>query len=262
MHLSSSLATRRPSCQLTSIFTVAKTITLVRHRAITSTPPSFLAYPSGGGSSGVPAWKPKGPIAVQHKPTQPPRMLKQNTFGASQGLLPTDAYLRDHPDIRRDAYGRRVAETPFTKAQAKALGRAVKVEELEIDQDRGYIYLKESVYQQLLDEAFGPEGWNLVPLTPFQRTPGGRTLYRAYVLQVEGRFVSEALGDWSIASAGGEDAAKSKCDHAALVRLGKDIGMAYELWDPTKADALRDERWKVDWVAGQDGKKKKVWVEK
>ncbi|TPX55320.1 hypothetical protein PhCBS80983_g05412 [Powellomyces hirtus] len=173
-------------------------------------------------------------------------------------VLPTDTL--QFPGIS-ELYQTGFATKPFSKEVAALLSRPVKPEELEIDKDRGYVYLKEQMYRDMLNEAFGADGWKLMPTTPFVTTKGDRTVYRGYMLQIDGRFVSETIGDWSVASAGGRSEAELKCDHAALVRVGKDLGIASELWDPSRADALRDAKWAPVWMSGDKGKKR-VWTPK
>ncbi|KAJ3159997.1 hypothetical protein HDU86_001262 [Geranomyces michiganensis] len=144
------------------------------------------------------------------------------------------------------------------------LSRPVRPDELEIDKDRGYLYLCESSYHELLTAAFGASSWELKPITPFITTSSGQIIYRAYCLLVNGKFVSETIGDWSIAACGGNvEQAKRKCDHAALVRCGKDLGIATELWDPRRVNLLRADSFSQVWVDGGPGsKKKKIWLRK
>jgi hypothetical protein len=106
----------------------------------------------------------------------------------------------------------------------------------------GLIYMSESKYYELLDEAVGNSGWHLEPISPY--TVHGITISRSYALYIHDTFVSEARGETElpvdmteISSSSTnlpDDALEeidSKCAYTALVRCGKDLGIASELWD-------------------------------
>ncbi|KAJ3162933.1 hypothetical protein HDU88_006573 [Geranomyces variabilis] len=165
--------------------------------------------------------------------------------------------------------------TPFAPHTAALLSRPVSTTELEIDQQKGYLYLSEPAYHTLLNTAFGANddddddgvaAWQLIPLSPFHTTSTGKTIYRAYSLLVNNQFVSEAIGDASIVNVNDADdveEAKRRCDYVALVRCGKDLGIASELWDPRTVNGLRAQVFEQKWVVDQaTQKKKKVWARK
>ncbi|TPX69480.1 hypothetical protein SpCBS45565_g02438 [Spizellomyces sp. 'palustris'] len=201
----------------------------------------------------TPPPKSSGPRGTEKRAVRAEAMRK--------GALPTDLFTGNGQ--QGQVYYKNVATQPLSNEIATKLMRPVKVEDLEIDPDRGYVYLKEATYREMLDDAFGQDGWKLVPVTPFQETSSGNVVYRAYTLIVNDRFVSEAIGDWSVATAGSRTAAEAKCDHAALVRVGKDLGMASELWDPVRSNQLRDVKFTQEWIVDPKlGSKRRVWTEK
>ncbi|KAI8823710.1 mitochondrial genome maintenance MGM101, partial [Fimicolochytrium jonesii] len=133
---------------------------------------------------------------------------------------------------------------------------------LTIVTDRGYLYMSEPAYRTLFNLAFGPTSWSLLPTTPFHTSRSGRTLFRSYILTINNRFISEAVGDWSLATAGGDrDEAERRCAHVAMVRVGKDLGVASELWDPRVVNGIRDRLFEVVVVDGVGGNTR-VWRRK
>lgn len=125
-----------------------------------------------------------------------------------------------------------IASRPFAKEVADILMLAVDAVDVEIRPD-GILYLPEIKYRLRLNRAFGPGGWAMMPRSPF--TSMESTLTREYALYAEGRFISEARGEqeyiedndnmtWATATEG----VKSN----AIMRCCKDIGIAWELWDP------------------------------
>ena len=77
--------------------------------------------------------------------------------------------------------------------------------------DRGWLYLSEQRYRDILKRAFGADSWRLSPLSELHSTPSGKTLYRTYALYVDDRFISEAMGDHSHN--------EEKVEYAALVSV-------------------------------------------
>ncbi|KAI9095235.1 mitochondrial genome maintenance MGM101, partial [Phlyctochytrium arcticum] len=147
----------------------------------------------------------------------------------------------------------------FAQSAIDTLTRPVQLDELEIDPDRGFIYVRENVYEEILDTAFGSDGWTLHPLTPFH-TLNDKIVYRTYALFVHSRFVSEAIGDWSLKTCQGDrEVAEAKCRHTALVRVCKDIGVASELWDPRVVNTMRDKVFESVWDDDGEGARRKVW---
>ncbi|KAJ1564923.1 hypothetical protein HK405_013619 [Cladochytrium tenue] len=135
-----------------------------------------------------------------------------------------------------------VGTRPFPPATAAILREPVQPRDLVIQRDRGWLYLAEERYLDILDRAFGSGNWDLRPLSAPRRTPSGRTAFRSYALYADGRFVSEAVGDAAAAAGdGAPEAVEAGCKYAALVRCCKDLGVALELWDPPAVSRLRSE---------------------
>lgn len=97
--------------------------------------------------------------------------------------------------------------------------------------------MSESKYYEILDDAVGNSGWHLEPISPY--TIHESTISRSYALYIHDTFVSEARGETELpkdvdASSIPDEALEeidSKCAYTALVRCGKDLGIASELWD-------------------------------
>nr|BAK48743.1 Mgm101-like mitochondrial DNA packaging protein Glom2 [Physarum polycephalum] len=123
-----------------------------------------------------------------------------------------------------------IAQEPFGTEIASVLMAPIDPMDIEIKPD-GLIYLPEIRYRRILNRAFGPGAWALLPISPpiVERT----NLIRTYALYCHGRFVSEATGEQPFfegvaSTATAAEAAKSN----ALVRCCKDLGIGSELWDP------------------------------
>ncbi|KAI9027834.1 mitochondrial genome maintenance MGM101-domain-containing protein [Hyaloraphidium curvatum] len=129
-----------------------------------------------------------------------------------------------------------VSAGPFPEDVAAKLAVEIGEEDLEVRPETGWVYLKRSRYQDILDDAFGFAGWHLVPRGPL--TLSGRTISRPYALMARNQFVSEARGDYSPpggtfpANPANDPAVNAALEYAALVRCCKDLGVASALWDP------------------------------
>lgn len=150
---------------------------------------------------------------------------------------------------------------PFSEEVATKLQRPIKHEDVEIKPD-GTVYLPEIKYRRILNAAFGPGGWVLVPLSEPKTT--GRLVEREYALFCFGKFVSQAYGDHTFLGLEApmsltNEAAKSR----ALVRVCKDLGVASELWDPEFITKWK-EKYAVDvWCENLKTKeKRKLWRRK
>ncbi|PWY68688.1 mitochondrial genome maintenance MGM101 [Aspergillus heteromorphus CBS 117.55] len=153
-----------------------------------------------------------------------------------------------------------LSATPFPKECADILLAPVDAEEIEIKPD-GLLYLPEIKYRRILNKAFGPGGWGLVPRGESIVTP--KLVTREYALVCHGRLVSVARGEQDYFSADGIPTATEGCRSNALVRCCKDLGIASELWDPRwirkfKAKYTREAF--VEHVVNH--RKTKIWVRK
>jgi hypothetical protein len=160
-----------------------------------------------------------------------------------------------------------IAAAPFSAEAAEILLGPVADEDIEIRPD-GLIYLPEIKYRRILNRAFGPGAWSLLPME-ITVSPQDNMLYYKGALFVLGRFVSEAIGEQQyfpdndrMSYATAAESAKSNC----LMRCCKDLGIASELWDPTfvRTWVARNatEAWCVNIGSRDRGKKKKMWRKK
>jgi len=127
-----------------------------------------------------------------------------------------------------------IASGPFPEESIRVLLQEIPEEEVEIRPD-GLIYLPEIKYRRILNRAFGPGAWSILPKDITISTEDSMLYYKG-ALFVNSRFVSESIGEqpytadrdrMSFATAA--ESAKSNC----LMRCCKDLGIASELWDPT-----------------------------
>ncbi|KAI8903792.1 mitochondrial genome maintenance MGM101 [Gorgonomyces haynaldii] len=122
-----------------------------------------------------------------------------------------------------------VAAQPFPEDVCKILSEPVNEDDIEVKPD-GLLYLPEIKYRRILNKAFGPGGWGLIPRGP--HTIIDTTLSREYALFCSGRFVSQARGEQDFFSPSGMATASEGCKSNAMMRCCKDLGIAWELWDP------------------------------
>jgi hypothetical protein len=161
-----------------------------------------------------------------------------------------------------------IASAPFSTEAAEVLMQEIPDPDIEIRPD-GLIYLPEIKYRRILNRAFGPGAWSLLPMD-ITVASGDNMLYYRGALFVHGRFVSEAIGEQQyfanndrMSYATAAESAKSNC----LMRCCKDLGIASELWDPTFV-----RRWIAEYATevwctnvgngGDRGKKRKMWRKK
>ncbi|XP_032226483.2 mitochondrial genome maintenance protein MGM101 isoform X1 [Nematostella vectensis] len=157
----------------------------------------------------------------------------------------------------------------FSSDAVKALMAPVNEQDVEIKPD-GLIYLPEIKYRRILNVAFGPGGWALVPRgdsLQFQsEKDNSQLIVREYALFCEGRFASQATGEHTFYSNNGNmvygkaiESAKSN----ALMRCCKDLGVASELWDPQFIIAWKNKFAVSPWCENVRTKeKKKLWRKK
>lgn len=157
-----------------------------------------------------------------------------------------------------------IAAAPFPPEACEILMQEVAAGDVEIRPD-GLIYLPEIKYRRILNRAFGPGTWAVLPME-ITVSPQDNMLYYKGILFVYGRFVSEAIGEQQyfpdndrMSYATAAESAKSNC----LMRCCKDLGIASSLWDP---QYIRQwiaqhavEAWCVNIGNHDRGKKKKMW---
>jgi len=159
-----------------------------------------------------------------------------------------------------------LSQKRFTDEQAKILQTPIDPDELDI-LPTGEVYASQVKYRRILNDAFGPGGWGLVPTGDFYQDSG--TLCREYSLFAEGRFISSAIGEADFqpnnprhSKATAAESLKSN----ALMRCCKDLGIASECWDKRVNEMWIKAKAVAVWCSGvaQDikGKKKKLWRRK
>lgn len=158
-----------------------------------------------------------------------------------------------------------IASAPFSPEAADILMQPIPDTDIEIRPD-GLIYLPEIKYRRILNHAFSPGAWSMLPMDITVASADNMLYYRG-ALFVHGRFVSEAIGEQQyfasndrMSYATAAEAAKSNC----LMRCCKDLGIASELWDPSFVRKWIDEHATAVWCAnigsgGDRGKKRKMW---
>jgi hypothetical protein len=184
--------------------------TLLQKRTLTTTRPLTYATPYHSSQR-----LPKRSISQASSPQQPPppstpkpapetkpqpqdRVTKilaptpsqQTTANISKtGLSDKPLELETTPeekiDWTRSFHG--LSAAPFPKEAADVLMAATDPEEVEIKPD-GILYLPEIKYRRILNRAFGPGGWGLVPRSESIVTP--KTVTREYALVCHGRYVT------------------------------------------------------------------------
>ncbi|RHZ48505.1 putative mitochondrial genome maintenance protein Mgm101 [Aspergillus thermomutatus] len=178
--------------------------------------------------------------------------------GLSDAPLSPDSPPEEKIDWTRSFHG--LSAAPFPKEVADILLAEVDPEEVEIKPD-GILYLPEIKYRRILNRAFGPGGWGLVPRSESIVTP--RTVTREYALVCNGRLVSVARGEQDYFTPDGIPTATEGCRSNALVRCCKDLGIASELWDPRWIRKFKAQYTREAFVEHVVNKKRtKIWVRK
>ncbi|KAL4910349.1 hypothetical protein BDW74DRAFT_144928 [Aspergillus multicolor] len=178
--------------------------------------------------------------------------------GLSDKPIELDNTPAEKIDWTRSFHG--LSAEPFPKEVADILLAETNPDEVEIKPD-GILYLPEIKYRRILNRAFGPGGWGLVPRSESIVTP--RTVTREYALVCNGRLVSVARGEQDYFSPDGIPTATEGCRSNALVRCCKDLGIASELWDPRWIRKYKAQYTREVWVEHVVNKKKsKIWTRK
>lgn len=125
-----------------------------------------------------------------------------------------------------------ISEAPFEPKIAKILTASIPEDIIEIRPDDGMIYLPQTEYRRILNNAFGVGGWAIRPL---EIKKVDDVVVYSGELWAHGRYIASAMGEqryiesnkkmsWATAVEG----AKSDC----ITRCCKDIGIAIDLWSP------------------------------
>ena len=161
-------------------------------------------------------------------------------------------------EVKRDPYAG-ASSKPCSQEQGQVLMAPIASQDVEIRPD-GIIYLPEIKYRRVLNRAFGPMGWSLIPRDAV--TMQGNTMTRAYALVVDGRFVSEARGEMEYIANNDQMTYATTTEGVksnALMRCCKDLGIASELWDPGFIEGWKREFAVAVWV---ESKNKPQWRRK
>ncbi|KAJ5502312.1 hypothetical protein N7463_005186 [Penicillium fimorum] len=203
---------------------------------------------------------PTGVPASRIPNSTPSRATTENISktGLSDKPLELDNPVEDKIDWTRSFHG--LSATPFPKEAADILLAEMDPDEVEIKPD-GILYLPEIKYRRILNRAFGPGGWGLVPRSESIVTP--KTVTREYALVCNGRLVSVARGEQDYFSPDGIPTATEGCRSNALVRCCKDLGIASELWDPRWIRKYKAKYTREVFVEHVVNKRKtKIWTRK
>ncbi|GKT49581.1 mitochondrial genome maintenance protein MGM101 [Colletotrichum spaethianum] len=148
----------------------------------------------------------------------------------------------------------------FSKEVVDILLQPVNPADVEVKPD-GIIYLPEIKYRRILNAAFGPGGWGLVPKG--EVVVGDKIVTREYALIAEGRFISQAQGENTYFALENLPSAVEGCKSNALMRCCKDLGIASDLWDPVFIRQFKKQHADEVWVEHVTTKKKKlIWTRK
>ncbi|KAK1580723.1 mitochondrial genome maintenance MGM101-domain-containing protein [Colletotrichum navitas] len=148
----------------------------------------------------------------------------------------------------------------FSKEVVDILLQPVNPADVEVKAD-GIIYLPEIKYRRILNAAFGPGGWGLVPKG--EVIVGDKVVTREYALVAEGRFISQAQGENSYFALDSLPSAVEGCKSNALMRCCKDLGIASDLWDPVFIRQFKKDYAEEVWAEHVVSKKKKlIWTRK
>ncbi|KAJ3101794.1 hypothetical protein HK100_004486 [Physocladia obscura] len=149
------------------------------------------------------------------------------------------------------------SEKPFPAEAATVLMAPLDEADIEIKPD-GLLYLPEIKYRRILNKAFGPGGWALVPRGP--HTVSAKNISREFALFCLGRFAAIARGEQDYFDyEGGLATAAEGVKSNAMLRCCKDLGVASELWDPAFIRDFKAKNCSQVWAANSSGMKKLLW---
>ena len=124
---------------------------------------------------------PKPAAAAAPAPAAPSEPMRSLTEGLSDPP-PTLDEGEKQVDWSRSFHG--ISSTPFSAEAAAILTQEIDFDDIEIKPD-GIIYLPEIKYRRILNKAFGPGGWGLVPRGETIVT--GKLVTREYALVAGGQ---------------------------------------------------------------------------
>ncbi|GAA6002657.1 hypothetical protein JCM10207_007613 [Rhodosporidiobolus poonsookiae] len=197
-----------------------------------------------------------------NNPFEPSASLPASSasFEASTSASPAPFPSAPPPEIDWSTSYHGLSAVPFTKEQGEILMRPLEAAEIEIKPD-GLLYLPEILYRRILNKAFGPGGWGMVPRGEMSVIKNMVT--REWGLVAGGRLVSVARGEQTFFDPSGMPTATEGCKSNALMRCCKDLGIASELWDPAFIRVFKHTHCVEAWTEHATTKKKqKRWRKK
>ncbi|KAJ5881924.1 uncharacterized protein N7529_000596 [Penicillium soppii] len=255
-----SYTSRAPSLRITQLSTSTKrTITYTTQKSNNQTPTKPTPAPAAAAAPKTAPSSPPSAASRVSSPT-PSRATTENISksGLSDKPLELESPAEEKIDWTRSFHG--LSAAPFPKEAADILLAETDPQEVEIKPD-GILYLPEIKYRRILNRAFGPGGWGLVPRSESIVTP--KTVTREYALVCNGRLVSVARGEQDYFSPDGIPTATEGCRSNALVRCCKDLGIASELWDPRWIRKYKAQYTREVFVEHVVNKRKtKIWTRK
>ncbi|GAA5997282.1 Mgm101p [Rhodotorula paludigena] len=237
-------------------------------KSVAPEPFTFDVLDAAGGPPGAPL----EPPALDAEPASSSfvRSTPHNPFAASTSLpagsaadwapAPTTGTAATTPDVDWSTSFHGMSAQPYSREQAEILMRPLEAHEIEIKPD-GLLYLPEILYRRILNKAFGPGGWGMVPRG--EMTVLKNLVTREWGLVAGGRLVSVARGEQQFFDPSGMPTATEGCKSNALMRCCKDLGIASELWDPVFIRAFKKQHCIEAWTEHVTTKKKqKRWRKK
>lgn len=128
---------------------------------------------------------------------------------------------------------------PFPQKALDVLAEPVDRDAVDVRED-GKAYLPGVHFRRIMNRAFGPGGWALLPRRP-PAADRGLVVWHG-VLVCLGRFVAEAVGESIYRPNNPNDSYPTSVEKAktdCLTRCCKDLGIAWELWD---------KKWTAEWM--------------
>lgn len=168
------------------------------YRSITTTIPRYQnnsSVPTPNPTPTAPSTTSATDRATQISTQNPTHQTTNNISktGLSDKPLELDVSPEEKVDWTRSFHG--LSAAPFPKEVADILLSETDPDEVEIKPD-GIVYLPEIKYRRILNKAFGPGAWGLVPRSESIVTP--KTVTREYALVCNGRYVNLQTVKWTM----------------------------------------------------------------
>jgi len=174
----------------------------------------------------------------------------------------TDGWVYPDPPVamKLDPY-EGISQSPFNEKISLKLMEPINKDDIEIRPD-GVVYLPEIKYRRILNQAFGPGGWALMPRAGTAVITNS-SFSREYALFCLGRFVAQARGESDITSYSTVGVSEESAKSNALLRCCKDLGVASELWDHTFVNQWKEDNTVEMYLENsKTGEVKKFWKKK